>query len=102
MTHSKSPNETIITPRYLCRNKIDPVEDNIYFSSIIYLIYPSLAWNKQAMVTGSDKAIALLLQQKESSIKKTAGWQMYVGESGSSDRDRWYKYTHDNADPSKI
>lgn len=53
-----------------------------------------------AMVEGSDKAIALLLQKKEEAIKKTDAWQMYVGESGSGDRDRWYKYTHDNADPS--
>lgn len=53
-----------------------------------------------AMVKGSDKAIALLLEKKEEAIKKTDAWQMYVGESGSGDRDRWYKYTHDNADPS--
>ncbi|MDD2305964.1 MAG: conjugative transposon protein TraJ [Prolixibacteraceae bacterium] len=52
------------------------------------------------MVKDSDKAIALLLQKKEEAIRKTAVWQMYVGESGSGDRDRWYKYTHDNADPS--
>lgn len=54
-----------------------------------------------AMVEGSDKAIAQLLQKKEEAIKKTDAWQMYVGESGSGDRDRWYKYTHDNADPSE-
>jgi len=52
------------------------------------------------MVKGSDKAIALLLQKKEEAIRKTAVWQMYVGESGSGDRDKWYKYTHDNEDPS--
>ncbi|NEW82787.1 MAG: conjugative transposon protein TraJ [Mariniphaga sp.] len=52
------------------------------------------------MVKDSDKAIALLLQKKEEAIRKTATWQMYVGESGNGDRDRWYKYTHDNADPS--
>lgn len=46
------------------------------------------------MVKDSDKAIALLLKQKEEAIKKTAAWQMYVGESGSGDRDKWYKYTH--------
>src|SRR5665647_189062 len=51
------------------------------------------------MVKGSDKAIALLLQKKEEAIRKTAVWQMYVGESGSGDRDKWYKYTHDNEDP---
>lgn len=53
-----------------------------------------------AMVDGSDKAISVLLQKKEEAIKKTDVWQMYVGESGSGDRDKWYKYTHDNEDPS--
>ena len=53
-----------------------------------------------AMVEGSDKAIAVLLQKKEEAIRKTDVWQMYVGESGSGDRDKWYKYTHDNEDPS--
>ncbi len=52
-----------------------------------------------AMVEGSDKAIAVLLQKKEEAIKKTHVWQMYVGESGSGDRDKWYKYTYDNEDP---
>lgn len=53
------------------------------------------------MVKGSDKAIAMLLKQKEEAIKQTDTWQMYVGEWGSGNRDRWYKYTHDNADPSQ-
>ncbi len=53
-----------------------------------------------SLVEGSDKAIAILLENKEEAIKKSDVWQMYVGESGSGDRDRWYKYTHDNADPS--
>jgi len=54
-----------------------------------------------AMVENSDKAISVLLQKKEEAIKKTDVWQMYVGESGSGDRDKWYKYTHDNEDPSE-
>ncbi len=53
------------------------------------------------MVKGSDKAIAMLLKQKEAAIKQSNTWQMYVGDAGSGDRDRWYKYTHDNADPSE-
>jgi len=53
-----------------------------------------------AMVEGSDKAIAILLQKKEEAIKETDVWQMYVGESGSGDRDKWYEYTHPNEDPS--
>jgi len=51
------------------------------------------------MVTDSNKAIAVLLQQKQAAIQSSDVWQMYVGESGSGDRDKWYKYTHDNADP---
>lgn len=52
------------------------------------------------MVKNSDKAIAFLLKQKEAAIKQTNAWQMYVGESGNGNRDRWYKYTFDNRDPS--
>ena len=51
------------------------------------------------LVQNSDKAILALLQQKEEAIKKTSAWQMYVGESGSGNQDRWYRYTHpDNPD----
>lgn len=46
------------------------------------------------MVKNSDAAIVRLLKAKEEAVKKTAAWQMYVGESGSGDQDRWYKYTH--------
>ncbi|MEO8172839.1 MAG: conjugative transposon protein TraJ [Sediminibacterium sp.] len=53
-----------------------------------------------AMVEGSNQAIAVLLQKKEEAIKKTTVWQMYVGETGSGDRDKWYKYTHPGDDPS--
>lgn len=47
-----------------------------------------------AMVDNSDKAISLLLKQKEEAIKKTTVWQMYVGTNGTGDRDKWYAYTH--------
>lgn len=47
-----------------------------------------------SMVGDSDKAIAVLLKQKEEAIKNSDTWQMYVGESGSGDRDKWYQYTH--------
>ncbi len=53
-----------------------------------------------AMVTDSNQAIVVLLQKKEEAIKQTDVWQMYVGETGSGDRDKWYKYTHPNDDPS--
>jgi len=47
------------------------------------------------MVEDSDKAIKELLRLKEEAIKKTVYWQMYVGESGDGDRDKWYQYTFD-------
>jgi len=47
-----------------------------------------------AMVENSDRAIAVLLRQKEQAIRKTDQYQMYVGADGSGDADRWYKYTH--------
>lgn len=52
-----------------------------------------------AMVENSNQAIEVLLQKKEEAIMNSDVWQMYVGEGGSGDRDRWYKYTHDDADP---
>ncbi|MBN8837153.1 MAG: conjugative transposon protein TraJ [Sphingobacteriia bacterium] len=53
-----------------------------------------------SMVTNSDQAIAALLKQKEEAVKQTDVYEMYVGENGSGDRDRWYKYTHPGEDPS--
>lgn len=52
-----------------------------------------------AMVTGSNNAVAVLLKEKEKAIKETDPWKMYVGTTGMGDRDKWYKYTHDE-DPS--
>jgi conjugative transposon TraJ protein len=52
-----------------------------------------------AMVSGSDQAIATLLQKKEEAIKSSNVWQMYVGATGSGDQDKWYKYTHPGSDP---
>jgi conjugative transposon TraJ protein len=46
------------------------------------------------MVRDSDAAIARLLQAKEDAVKQTDHWQMYEGEDGQGDRDKWYKYTH--------
>lgn len=54
-----------------------------------------------AMVENSDKAVATLLQQKEDAIKDSDPWKMYVGESGDGDRDKWYRYTHPDEDPSQ-
>ncbi|SDM97724.1 Bacteroides conjugative transposon TraJ protein [Daejeonella rubra] len=46
------------------------------------------------MVKDSNKAIAALLKKKAEAVKDSKVWQMYVGENGSGDRDKWYKYTH--------
>lgn len=74
------------------------------FPSVLYMINgvmkPTVTATA-AMVEGSNKAIAVLLQKKEDAIKTTDAWQMYIGQSGSGDQDRWYKYTHDNADPNE-
>jgi conjugative transposon TraJ protein len=74
------------------------------FPSVLYMINgvmkPTVTATA-AMVEGSNKAIDLLLRKKEEAIKSTNTWQMYVGESGDGNQDRWYKYTHDNADPSE-
>ncbi len=60
-------------------------------SMINGLMKPTVTGTAQ-MVEDSDRAIAELLRMKEEAIKTTAYWQMYVGPSGSGDRDKWYKY----------
>lgn len=74
----------------------------IIFPSVIAMINgvmnPTVT-GTAAMVDDSNKAIAVLLQKKEEAIKKTDVWKMYVGETGSGDRDKWYKYTHPDDDP---
>lgn len=47
-----------------------------------------------AMVKDSDKAVEQLLKMKEEAIKTTAYWEMYVGDGGRGDRDKWYKYNY--------
>ena len=46
------------------------------------------------MVKNSNRSIASLLKQKEEAIKKSTNWQMYVGDIGSGNQDKWYRYTH--------
>jgi len=74
----------------------------IIFPSVIAMINGVMSptvTGTSAMVEDSNKAIAVLLQKKEEAIKKTDVWKMYVGETGSGDRDKWYKYTHPDDDP---
>src|SRR5574340_1366473 len=69
----------------------------LIFPSVVAMINAVLSPTVSAtaaMVDNSDAAIANLLKQKEEAIQKSSIWQMYVGESGSGDRDKWYQYTH--------
>ncbi len=69
----------------------------LIFPSVIALIngvmQPTVSATA-AMVKDSDAAVAQLLKMKEEAIMKTAYWQMYVGPTGSGDREKWYKYTY--------
>jgi conjugative transposon TraJ protein len=72
------------------------------FPSVLYLINgvmkPTVTATG-AMVEGSNKAIEVLLKEKEKAVKESDPWKMYVGILGTGDRDRWYKYTHNDSDP---
>lgn len=48
------------------------------------------------MVKNSNSSIALLLKQKEDAIKNSSSYQMYVGDDGNGDREKWYKFAHPN------
>src|SRR5690606_28370851 len=52
-----------------------------------------------AMVEGSNRAIAVLLEQREQAIRESELGQIYIGETGEGNRDQWYRYTYDQ-DPS--
>jgi conjugative transposon TraJ protein len=69
----------------------------IIFPSVLAMIngvmHPTVTGTAK-MVKDSDKAIAVLLQRKEEAIKQTDAWKMFVGLTGSGDRDLWYKYNH--------
>ncbi len=47
-----------------------------------------------AMVGDSNKAIAALLKKKEQAVKNSDSYEMYIGDDGRGDSDKWYKYTH--------
>lgn len=69
----------------------------LLFPSVIALmngIMQPIVATTAAMVTDSNNSIALLLKQKEDAVKNSSAYQMYVGDDGNGDRDRWYKYTH--------
>lgn len=74
------------------------------FPSVLYMINgvmkPTVTATA-AMVEGSNKAIERLLKEKEEALKETDPWKMYVGLTGSGDQDKWYRYTHDDADPGR-
>lgn len=75
----------------------------IIFPSVIAMINgvmnPTVT-GTAGMVVDSNKAISVLLQEKQDAIKQSDVWKMYVGETGSGDRDKWYKYTHPGANSS--
>lgn len=74
------------------------------FPSVLYLINgvmkPTVTATG-AMVEGSNKAVEVLLKEKEKAVKESDPWKMYVGVLGTGDRDRWYKYTHSDSDPAE-
>lgn len=75
----------------------------LIFPSVIALInrvmQPTVTGTSQ-MVENSDAAIAVLLKEKETAVKNSDVYKMYVGPTGEGDRDKWYKYTHPEEEPS--
>jgi len=74
----------------------------VNFMSVVSVIngvlQPTVTGTRQ-LVTGSDEAIKVLLAMKEAAIKETDPYKMYVGVNGVGDKDKWYRYTHDDQDP---
>jgi conjugative transposon TraJ protein len=73
------------------------------FPSVLYMINGVMKPTVTAtagMVEGSNKAIDVLLKEKEKAVKESNPWKMYVGATGMGNRDEWYRYTH-NEDPAE-
>jgi len=74
----------------------------IIFPSVIAMIngvmQPTVT-GTATIVHNTDKAVATLLEKKDQAVKNSEAWKMYVGDDDNGDRDRWYRYTHDGADP---
>lgn len=51
------------------------------------------------MLEGTNKAIEVLIKEKEKAMQESTVWKAYVGDEGTGDRDEWYRYTHPD-DPS--
>lgn len=69
----------------------------LIFPSVIAMINAVLSPTVRGtagMVQDSDKAIAVLLKQKEQAVKNSDFWQMYVGDNQNGDREKWLKYTY--------
>ncbi|WP_316834979.1 conjugative transposon protein TraJ [Pedobacter nutrimenti] len=56
------------------------------------VMQPVVAGTAQ-MVQDSNKAIEVLLDEKEKAVKESKFYQMYIGQNGSGDKDKWLKYT---------
>lgn len=54
-----------------------------------------------AMVEDSNNSIEALLELKRKAMLESPMHQMYYGNGGFGDRDMFYRYLHDNADPSQ-
>lgn len=50
------------------------------------------------MVGDSEKAIKVLLKQKEIAVKNSSAWQMYVGQNKEGDKEKWQRYTQNIAE----
>jgi conjugative transposon TraJ protein len=49
---------------------------------------PTVAGTK-SMAQDANKAVAVLLQQKQEALQRSNDWQMYVGPDGGGDLDKW-------------
>lgn len=76
----------------------------LLFPSVIALmdgVLQPMVSGTSAMVDKTDATIALLLEKKKEAMKNSPFYEMYAGESGEGNREKWYQYTHPGEDPSE-
>ncbi|MGN6419340.1 MAG: conjugative transposon protein TraJ [Pseudobacter sp.] len=67
--------------------------------SLINTVMKPTVTGTAGMVDNADKAMVTMLKLRDSAIRKSEVWDMYVGPTGEGNREKWYKYTHEKESP---
>lgn len=68
-----------------------------WVTSFIQVLISPVMTASDRMMANSQLGIDSLIEAKQAAMKNGKFWNMYVGESGTGDRDLWYEYSNPGA-----